>query len=155
MRILLEGPLIADSSSVALSKLPRFRNDYDVTGQSSIISSAYVMMNAAGAIRRQPLFACWLAVLTRQLYNLLISETLHYSAIVFEELPSIVSLTSVIDTNISCEHDGPSMTWPHSTASQVRTGFHVGDRQTFSLSLLFSKADHLGPRLADMKVAHM
>jgi hypothetical protein len=117
MRVLLEGPLIADSSSVALSKLPRFRNDYDVTGQSSIISSAYVMMNAAGAIRRQPLFACWLAMLTRQLYNLLTSETPHYSALVFEELPSIVPLTSDIDTNISCEHDGPSMTWPHSTAS--------------------------------------
>jgi hypothetical protein len=42
------------------------------------------MMNAAGAIRRQPLFAFWLAMLTRQLYNLLISETPHHSTLVSE-----------------------------------------------------------------------
>ena len=45
------------------------------------------MMNAAGAIRCQPLFACWLAMLTRQLYNLLTSETPHHPTLVLEPHP--------------------------------------------------------------------
>jgi hypothetical protein len=98
----------------------------------------------------------WLAMLTRQLYNLLTSETPHHSTLVLQTLSSIVPLTSIVDTDMNCERDQQSMMWPYSIALRVRAGllvsqetdkgFRASTESPISLLLPLSRTDHLGPR---------
>lgn len=64
-------------------------------------------------------------MLTRQLYNLLTSETPHRPTLVLGNLPSIVPLTSIADTGMKCEHGQQWKMWLYSTALQIRASVLV------------------------------
>jgi hypothetical protein len=128
--------LIADSSSVALLKRLR-RHRLVFTLQSFSYAYCYDECSWGHKMPAAPL-RVWLAMLTRQLYNLLTSETPLHSTLVPETLSSIVSLTSIVDTDMDCDHYQQSMMCPYSDALQARAGFIVSqqtDKGFFKLSL--------------------